>query len=155
MFVTRWWFQTFCIFIPTWGRLNFWLIFDSYCSTGLKQPTRLIWRDLSFKMHCLGLVIDWSLPKDLASESKTWSCCQMWDEDWVVATHMFFIFTLIPGLSWSNLTTAHSFQMGWFNGWECTVDARRESDQPTSAMKGKRLVQPPTRRGYTLRDQLT
>ena len=25
--ITRWWFQTFFIFIPTWGRFPFWLIF--------------------------------------------------------------------------------------------------------------------------------
>ena len=32
---SRWWFQIFCIFIPTWGRFPFWLIF----SDGLKPPT--------------------------------------------------------------------------------------------------------------------
>ena len=26
-----------------------------------------------------------------------------------------FLFSLLPGFSWSNLTTAHIFQMGWFN----------------------------------------
>ena len=56
-------------------------LFDQHFSTGLKPPTRLILRDLSFKIYCLGLVIDWSLLKHVAPESKTWSCCQMWDEE--------------------------------------------------------------------------
>ena len=36
--ITRWWFQIFFIFIPTWGRKS---QFDSYFSNGLKPPTRL------------------------------------------------------------------------------------------------------------------
>ena len=35
--VTRWWFQIFCIFTPTWGNDPIWL---AYFSTGLKPPTR-------------------------------------------------------------------------------------------------------------------
>ena len=36
--VPRWWFQTFFIFTPIWGRFPIWLI----VSTGLKPPTRYI-----------------------------------------------------------------------------------------------------------------
>ena len=37
-FYTRWWFQIFFIFTPTWGRFPFW---RSYFSDGLKPPTSI------------------------------------------------------------------------------------------------------------------
>ena len=36
IYYTRWWFQTFLIFIPTWGREM--IQFDQYFSKGLKPP---------------------------------------------------------------------------------------------------------------------
>ena len=36
---SRWWFQIFFIFTPTWGRFPFW---RAYFSNGLKPPTSLV-----------------------------------------------------------------------------------------------------------------
>ena len=38
---SRWWFEIFFIFTPTWGR---WTHFGSYFSSGLKPPTRNCWK---------------------------------------------------------------------------------------------------------------
>ena len=42
--ISRWWFQTFFIFTPTWGRFPFWLIFFRWVETtnqilSYKKPT--------------------------------------------------------------------------------------------------------------------
>ena len=43
---TRWWFQIFFIFTPTWGRFPFWLIFLKWVET----TTRLVYSRLAWKI---------------------------------------------------------------------------------------------------------
>ena len=69
-YITRWWFQIFFIFIPTWGRFPFWLFFFS---NGLKPPTRSDWwntvacgyivhpNKVSFRQNLWRSLVDWWL----------------------------------------------------------------------------------------------
>ena len=43
--LSRWWFQTYFIFIPTWGRFPFWLIFFKWVET-----TNWLWQ-LATNLH--------------------------------------------------------------------------------------------------------
>ena len=68
-YITRWWFQIFFIFIPTWGRFPFWLFF----SNGLKPTTRSDWwntvacgyivhpNKVSFRQNPWRSLVDWWL----------------------------------------------------------------------------------------------
>ena len=41
--LTRWWFQIFFIFTPSWGRSPFWLIFFNWVETTNQETISLVW----------------------------------------------------------------------------------------------------------------
>ena len=70
---TRWWFQRFFIFIPTWERFPFWVIFVKWVET--QPPTRrsLKWIDFFHsKLSSLSLTFHPRYPQKHPGELHTW-----------------------------------------------------------------------------------
>ncbi len=58
---SRWWFQTFIIFTPTWGRFSIWLIFFRWVET-TNQPLFEVWSSRGSHSRSLGcLQVSWDI----------------------------------------------------------------------------------------------
>ena len=66
LLIPRWWFQTFFIFTPIWGRFPIWLIF----SNGLKPPTRY---SVHFKFALVDSSILCQTPTYLLLQDHCWT----------------------------------------------------------------------------------
>ena len=69
---SSWWFQTFFIFTPTWGRFHFWLIFFNWVET-----TNQTCFSLCFLLRLKSLPLSFRQYPSLRSLCPSLRCCQM------------------------------------------------------------------------------